>query len=110
VAHLAAIGLRKGLDVLGPLPPWLQKDSRNFKVSDGSDLHLALSEISGLIWMVQALLLNSWRCHSQLPLSPALPAGLWLYNYIVKPSEGQHMSQMHYFCLLDGTVRPKAKE
>src|SRR5829696_3235455 len=76
VAHLAAICLRKGLDVLGPLPPWLQEDSRNLKVSDGSDLHLALSEISGLIRMVQALLLNSWRSHSQLPLSPASPAGV----------------------------------
>src|SRR5215217_2302886 len=75
VAHLAAIGLRQGLYVLGPLPPWLQKDSRNFKVSYGSDLHLALCEISGLIRMVQALLLNSWRCHSQLPLSPASSAG-----------------------------------
>src|SRR5215212_5961445 len=75
VAHLAAIGLRKGPDVLGPLPTWLQADTRNFKVSDGGDLHLALSEVSGLIRMVQALLLDSWRCHSQLPLSPATPAG-----------------------------------
>ena len=75
MAHLAAIGLREGLDVLGPLPAWLEEESGDFKVSDGGDLHLALSEVSGLIRMVQALLLNSWRCHSQLPLSPASPAG-----------------------------------
>src|SRR5215204_3557172 len=29
---------------------------------------------------------------------------------IVEPSEAEHMSQMHYFCLLDGTLRPKARE
>jgi hypothetical protein len=75
VAHLAAIGVRKELDVLGPLLTWLQEESRYFKVSDRGDLHLALSEVSGLIRIVQALLLNSWRCRSQLPLSPASPAG-----------------------------------
>jgi hypothetical protein len=96
VAHLAAVGLRKGLDVLGPLPTWLQEESRNFKVSDGGDLHLALSEVSGLIRIVQALLLNSWRCHSQLPLSPAFPGGLSLDTCMVDLGEAQHMRQMHY--------------
>src|SRR5215210_3794335 len=35
------------------------------------------------------------------PFSPAFPGGLWLHPYIVEPSELEHMSQMHYFCLLD---------
>src|SRR5215216_8070903 len=34
--------------------------------------------------------------------SPAFPGGLWLHRCIVESSEVQHMSQMHYFCLLEG--------
>jgi hypothetical protein len=76
VAHLAAIALGEGLDVLRPLPSRLQEESRYFEVGDGGDLHLALSEFSDLIRIVQALLLNSWRCHNKLPLSTAFPARL----------------------------------
>src|SRR5215208_4217600 len=39
--------------------------------------------------------------HPTLFLSPAFPGGLSLDSCIVDPSEAEHMSQMHYFCLLD---------
>src|SRR5215217_6393337 len=42
VAHLAAIGLRNGPHMLGPLPSWLKNLSGDFKVLDGSGLHLAV--------------------------------------------------------------------
>src|SRR4051794_28071232 len=58
--NLATIGVREGLDVLRPLPSWLQKESSDFNVTDSGDLHLALSEVSCLIRIVQVLLLNSW--------------------------------------------------
>src|SRR5829696_7297790 len=37
----------------------------------------------------------------QLSSDASVPRGLWLHCYMVEPSEVQHMSQMHYFCLLD---------
>src|SRR5829696_1501273 len=70
VAHLAAIGLRNGPYTLGPLPSWLKNLSRDLKVLDGSDLHLALFEFPGLIRSVQALSLSACLCHSWLLLSP----------------------------------------
>ena len=64
VAHLAATGLRNGPYMLGPLPSWLKNLSRDLKVLDGSDLHLALFELPGLIRSVQALFLSACLCHS----------------------------------------------
>jgi len=40
----------------------------------------------------------------------AFPGGLWLQSCIVEPWEAEHMSQMHYFCLLGGMLGPKARE
>src|SRR5215208_6913379 len=39
--------------------------------------------------------------HPTIFLSPTFPGGLSLDSCIVDPSEAEHMSQMHYFCLLD---------
>src|SRR5215212_5982599 len=64
VTHLAAIGLRNGPYMLGPLPSWLKNLSRDLKVLDGSDLHLAVFESPGLIRSVQALSLSACLCHS----------------------------------------------
>src|SRR5215211_1848469 len=64
VAHLAAIGLRNGPYMLGPLPSWLKNLSGDLKVLDGSDLHLALFEFPALIRSVQALSLSACLCHS----------------------------------------------
>src|SRR5215212_3096545 len=48
-------------------------------------------------------LFSSADISSVLLFSPAFTSGLWLHSYIVEPREAQHMSQMHYFCLLEGT-------
>src|SRR5215212_9448218 len=64
VAHLAATGLRNGPYMLGPLPSWLKNLSGDFKVLDGSGLHLAVFELPGLIRGVQALFLTACLCHS----------------------------------------------
>src|ERR687883_32586 len=73
MAHLAALGLGEGLYVLRPLPSWLKNSSGDFKVADGGGLQLALFEVSGLIRIVEALLLASLGCHRHLLLSPASP-------------------------------------
>src|SRR5215204_1258801 len=44
------------------------------------------------------------------PFLSRFPRRLWLHSYIVGLSEVQHMSQMHYFCLLEGMLGPKARE
>src|SRR5215204_2883255 len=84
VAHLAAIGLRNGPYMLGPLPSWLKNLSRDLKVLDGSDLHLALFEFPGLIRSVQALSLSACLCHSSsFSFLSRFSGGLWLHRAVL---------------------------
>src|SRR5918992_5669396 len=59
VQDLTAVGPGYGLDVLRPSPAGLEHESRGVELTEGSDLHPAVLERPGLVWGVQALLLET---------------------------------------------------
>src|SRR5215217_8173285 len=58
--------------------------------------------------LVMNCLLLLLKSNSLLPRFPRRVVAS--HSCIVETSEAQHMSQMHYFCLLEGMLGPRARE